>query len=149
MIQPRYLEERPRIKNPRQARGATETRRKHAARARYAALSKFSIGLTILSSLLIGYVMLTSNRTGMTYAVAKAQAQRANLQGETGRLDDRITVLRSQERLAAFAARLGMHDPQQFALVRVAPARTDAGHLALLSTFASFFGSHPAAPSVR
>lgn len=149
MLHPKYLEERPRIKNPRQAHGATESRRRHAVRARYASLARFSIVLGIASALLIGYVMLTSNLTGMTYAVAKAEAQRASLQGETGRLDDRLAALRSQERLAAIAARLGMRDPQQFALVRMAPAQSVPDRLALLSSFASFFGKRSTTPSVR
>ena len=36
------------------------------------------------------------------------------------RLDDRIAALRSDERLAALAARLGMREPQRFAVVRLA-----------------------------
>ncbi len=148
MLQPRYLDERPRISNPRVARGATETRRKRTVRTRYSALLRFSTILTISSALLIGYVMLTSNLTGMTYTVAKADTQRLNLQGEVGRLDDQLVQLQSRERLAAFAARLGMKDPQQFALVRIAPPAA-APRIALLSSFASLFGHRSAAPSVR
>ena len=127
MIQPQYIEERPRIRNPRQARGATDARRKHNYRARYASITRFCVVLGIASVLLVGWVTMTSNLTGMTYAVAKADVQRAKLQGETARLDDKLSGLRSQERLATFAARLGMKDPQQFALVgsrRPRPTRT-------------------------
>ena len=47
MIQPRYIEERPRIRNPRQARGATDARRKHNSRTRYAAITRFCVVLGI------------------------------------------------------------------------------------------------------
>jgi hypothetical protein len=149
MIQHQYIDERPRIRNPRRARGATDARRKHNSRARYASLTRFCVVLGIASVLLIAYVTMTSNLTGMTYAVAKADVQRLDLQGQTSRLDDRLGTLRSQERLATFAARLGMREPQQFALVRIAPAATDATHVALLSSFAALFGGKPARPSVR
>ena len=148
MIQPRYIEERPRIRNPRQARGATDARRKHNSRTRYAAITRFCVVLGIASVLLVGWVTMTSNLTGMTYAVAKADVQRTKLQGETARLDDKLAGLRSQERLATFAARLGMKDPQQFALVRVAPPATET-HVALLDSFAALFRGTPAHPSVR
>lgn len=148
MIQPQYIDDSPRIRNPRRARGATDARRKHNSRARYAAITRFCVVLGIASVLLTGWVTMTSNLTGMTYAVAKADVQRAKLQGETARLDDKLSALRSQERLATFAARLGMKDPQQFALVRVSPAATDT-HVALLSSFAALFGGTPARPSVR
>ena len=49
------------------------------------------------------------------------RAQREALQEETMRLDDRIAALRSDDRLAALAARLGMRDPQRFAVVRIEP----------------------------
>ncbi len=150
MIQPHYVDERsPRIRNPRQARGATDARRKHHHKTRYASITRFCVVLGIASVLLIGYVTMTSNLTGMTYAVAKADVQRLQLQGATARLDDRLSGLRWQERLATFAARLGMKDPQQFALIRIAPPAIDTSHVALLSSFAALFGGKPAQPSVR
>ena len=39
------------------------------------------------------------------------------------RLDDRIAALRSDDRLAQLAARLGMREPQVLAVVRIAPTR--------------------------
>jgi hypothetical protein len=83
--------------------------------------------------------MLTSNLTGITYAVTRADAQRTALQEQTGRLDDRLAALESQDRLATLAARLGMREPQQFALVHLpsAPAASDA-RLAVLTSFAKF-----------
>jgi hypothetical protein len=63
------------------------------------------------------------------------------LQEETIRLDDRIAALRSDDRLATLAARLGMRDPQQFAVVRVQPphvARVET-RFPVLSSLAGFF----------
>jgi uncharacterized membrane protein YgcG len=75
--------------------------------------------------------------------MAKAQRERAELQAETARLDDRLAALRSDDRLASVAARLHMHDPQQFAIVTLpAPERTDDhAHLAFLAGLASLFGA--------
>jgi hypothetical protein len=87
------------------------------------------------------YVMLTSNLTGLTYAVSKAQHQRAALQDESQRLEDQISALRSDDRLSGVAARLGMREPQRFALVKIGtPIVADARpHLAVFSSLAGFF----------
>ena len=73
------------------------------------------------------YVMLTSNLTGLSYAVAREAGRREALQEETMRLDDRIAALRSDDRLAALAARMGIREPQQLAVVRI-----EAPHVARL-----------------
>ena len=85
------------------------------------------------------YVMGTAHLTSLSYKVAKAQRERAALQAETARLDDRLAALRSDDRLARVAARLHMGDPQQFALVTLPRPlhRTDSAHLAFLSGLAS------------
>lgn len=88
----------------------------------------------------MGYVVLTSSLTGRSYALAKAAAKREALLEETLRLDDRIAALRSDDRLSQLAARLGMHDPQQFAVVRVEVPRV-AGvkpRFQVLSSLAGF-----------
>jgi hypothetical protein len=92
------------------------------------------------------YVVLTSNLTGLSYAVAKASAKREALQEETIRLDDRIAALRSDDRLSALAARMGMREPQSFAVVRIEPphAARVRPRFAALSSLAGFF-----APAVR
>lgn len=132
-------DERPRLRNVRTARTATDTRVRHNVRSRYSAIVRFSCVLAGASGLLLAYVMLTSNLTGITYAVTRADAQRTALQEQTGRLDDRLAALESQDRLATLAARLGMREPQQFALVHLpsAPAASDA-RLAVLTSFAKF-----------
>lgn len=89
----------------------------------------------------MGYVVLTSNLTGLAYAVGSAQRERADLQAETMRLDDRIAALRSADRLEMLAARMNMREAQQFAVVtlpRVRPFGEDQ-HVATLSSLAGMF----------
>jgi hypothetical protein len=144
VVNPKQLrEQRPRIPNPRVARGATQTRVKHNARARYAAIVRFSLVLSLASVLLIAYVVMTSRLTGLTYALGKEQAQRADLQEQTARLDDSLAALDSQDRLARVAVKLGMREPQEFAQVTLpatqAPATRDS-RLAFLAPLDTFFG---------
>jgi cell division protein FtsL len=96
--------------------------------------------LLCVLAFLMGYVVLTSSRTGLSYAVARAAAQREALQEETLRLDDQIAALRSDDRLAELAARLGMRQPQRFAVVREEEPRVAraASHFRLLSSIAGF-----------
>ncbi len=89
----------------------------------------------------MGYVVLTSSLTGLSYQVSQAQTKREALLEETMRLDDRIAALRSDDRLAVLAARLGMREPQRFAVIRtelpkVAQARP---RFPVLSSIAGFF----------
>jgi cell division protein FtsB len=111
------------------------------SRARYIGVTRVFAALSCVLFLLMIYVLLTASLTGLSYAVAKAQAQREALQEETMRLDDRIAALRSDDRLAALAARLGMRDPQQFAVVRVETPRLArvVPRLPMLSSLAGFF----------
>jgi hypothetical protein len=109
----------PRIRNPRTIRAATQRRFSRKSRARYTGVVRIFTVLGCALVLLMAYVVLTSSLTGLSYAVAKAEAQREALQEETMRLDDRIAALRSDERLSILAARMGMREPQRFALVRV------------------------------
>ena len=143
MIAQRQLESKPRVRNVRTARAATKTRRKKTTQQRYQHLGRFVFCLTAVVVLLMGYVMLMANLTSLNYAVARAEQQRIALQDQTARLDDRIAALRSQERLAAIANRLGMRDAQAYAIVQLpqpikplAPSR-----LAVLSTLGGWLGS--------
>ena len=147
MIQPQYIEQ-PRIKNPRSARTATSTRIVRNTRARYNAIVRVSIVLGVVLVSLLGYVMLTSNVTSLTYAVAKAHEQRDVLEEEGARLDDRIASLRSDERLARVATKLNMHEPQKFAVVQLETPRiaNDRGFPAW-TAIAGWFGA--ATPRVR
>src|SRR5262249_22155014 len=91
--------------------------------------------------LLMSYVMLTSNLTSLTYSVANARATREALREETARLDDKLAQAQSQENLAKMARKLGMHDPQTFAMVKLAAptavAEKPSGFL--LSSLAGWF----------
>ncbi|HXB83182.1 MAG TPA: hypothetical protein VNU22_07525 [Candidatus Acidoferrum sp.] len=140
MIAARSYERSPRIANPRTVRAATARRMGRTSRARYTTLVRMLAVLLCILALLMGYVVLTSSRTGLSYAVARAAAQREALQEETMRLDDRIAALRSDDRLAELAARLGMRPPQRFAVVREdEPRIARAGsHFRLLSSLAGF-----------
>lgn len=142
MVQPQVINRTARIANPRTVRAATQRRFVRKSRARYEGVLRVSGALLGVLLLLMAYVVLTSNLTGLSYAVAKASTQREALQEETLRLDDRIAALRSDDRLAALAARLGMHEPQTFAVVRIVPpprvARV-ASRFAILSSLAGFF----------
>jgi hypothetical protein len=108
-----------RIEKPRTVAAATQRRRGRTARARGALLARVCGATFIIVALLMGYVVLTSTFTGLSYAVARNAATREALQEETIRLDDRIAALRSDARLADIAARLGMREPQRFAVVRL------------------------------
>ncbi|MBV9403620.1 MAG: hypothetical protein JO018_07795 [Candidatus Eremiobacteraeota bacterium] len=141
MVAPKAVGKPPRPRNVRSARVAAKQRRNRPAAMRIAALQRFFALFTVVLLLLIGYVMLISNMTGLNYSVARAERQRVALQDETARLDDRIAALRSQERLASIAAEFGMKDAPQFAIVTL-PARAQrhaASHprLAWLSTLGS------------
>jgi len=145
MIQPKYIESQPRIRNPRSAKTATQTRIVRNTRARYNGIVRVCAGLGLALLLLMSYVMLTSNLTSLTYAVANARATRDSLREETTRLDDRLAIARSQENLARMAAKLHMGDPQTFALVRLTPpevAQKSSG-FPVLTSLAGWFGSTP------
>jgi hypothetical protein len=142
MIASRPLDERSaRIPNPRTVRAATQRRIGRTARARSALLARVCVVLAGILALLMGYVLLTSSLTGLSYAVARSVATREALQEETILLDDRIAALRSDTRLADIAARLGMREPQRFAVVRIETphlARVPS-HIPILSSLAGFF----------
>lgn len=141
MIQPRYLDRPVRVRNPRVARAATQRRIVHKSRARYSAILRVSIAIGCLLAVFMGYVVLTSTLTGLSYAVAKAHHQREAMLEDTMRMDDRIAALRSDERLSVLAGRLGMKDPERFAVVRLVAPAPVAAHprVAVLSSLAGFF----------
>ena len=143
MIAQRQLESKPRIRNVRTARAATQTRRKKSSQQRYSHLGRFVFCLTAVVILLMGYVMLMANLTSLNYAVARAEKERVALQDQTARRDDRIAALRSQERLAAIASRLGMRDAQAYAIVQLpqAPKPVAPSRLAVLSTLGGWLGT--------
>ncbi|HZZ65998.1 MAG TPA: hypothetical protein VFE17_10895 [Candidatus Baltobacteraceae bacterium] len=130
-------------RNPRTARGAAQRRISRKDRARYVALFRFCGVLMVALCLVMTYVMLTARLTSLNYAVGRAQRERIALLADSARLDDRLAVLRSDDRLAWVAARLRMQDPQQFAIVTMPPQvrRPEPSHLAFLAGLASIFGA--------
>ena len=136
MIQPKTAYVPP--SRPRTAAHATRRRRARAQRARHAGLVRFvSILLPVLVAVM-SYVALTSNVTGMNYAIAHAEGDRLQLQQEVQRLDDTIAHLQSRERLEQVAMKLKMRDPERYAIVALPdlqPARPKPGGIALLGWF--------------
>jgi cell division protein FtsL len=143
MVQPKYVEERPRIRNPRSARNATQTRIVKNARARYGGIIRIVGGLGVVLALLMTYVMLLSNTTSLSYALDKAQHQRDALQEQTSRLDDQIAQMSSEERLAKIAAQLKMHEPDTYAVVQLRPPPVVASKFPVLDSIAAWFGGAP------
>jgi cell division protein FtsL len=140
VLAPSHLERSSRIGNPRTVRAATQRRLVRKSRARYAGVTRVFGALICVLFLLMSYVLLTSSLTGLSYAVSKARTQREALQEETMRLDDRIAALRSDDRLAAVAVRLGMREPESFAVVRIDPPRiARVRRFPVLSSLAGFF----------
>lgn len=143
MVQPKYADERPRIRNPRSARNATQRRVVKNARARYGSILRIVAGLGVALALLMTYVMLLSNTTSLSYALDKAQHQRDALQEQTSRLDDRIAQMSSEERLASIAAKLKMRQPETYALVELRPPAVVASRFPVLDSIAAWFGGAP------
>lgn len=132
---------RPRLRNVRTTKHATHMRKTHATRARYTNLVRFCGALGVVLVGVMTYVMLIANLTSLNYAVARADRQRAALQAETARLDDRLATLRSDDRLAKMASALHMREPQQFALVTLPPPAPQGRSRLFLSSLASWFGA--------
>ncbi|MGH7716603.1 MAG: hypothetical protein ACREML_11475 [Vulcanimicrobiaceae bacterium] len=109
-------------------------RRRRSLLRHYGSTARILCIVALVLAPVMVYVMLTSNLTSMNYALATAQAQRTQLQGDVQRLDDQIAHLESRERLAQVAAKLGMHDPTRFEIVTLAPPVHDerTGGLAFL-----------------
>jgi hypothetical protein len=141
VIQPRQVDRSARVRNPRAARAATRRRIVRKSRARYSSIGRVAAAVTGLLVLFMGYVLLTSTLTGLSYAVARASHQRESLLEETMRLDDRIAALRSDDRLSAIAARLKMTEPEQFAVLHVRRATqvAEQPRVAVLSSLAGLF----------
>jgi cell division protein FtsL len=112
---------KPRIKNPRSARTATQSRIVKTTRARYNGIMRVTVGLCVAIVGLMSYLMLWTNATSLTYQLEGAHRSRDALQEQTARLDGRIAQASSEERLAAIAAKLQMRDAQTFAVVHVEP----------------------------
>ncbi len=141
LIASRSIQRNSRIRNPRTVRAATARRIGRASRARHAAVLRVFVGLLAVLTPAHGLRRAHVEPDGAELSVSQAQTKREALLEETMRLDDRIAALRSDDRLAVLAARLGMREPQRFAVIRpempkVAQARP---RFPVLSSIAGFF----------
>ena len=145
MLAPHFIDHSSRLRKPRTVRAATRQRIVRKSRARYTGVVRVFATVLCVLLLLMSYVVLTSSLTGLSYAVSKAGADREALQEETMRLDDRIAAMRSDDRLSQLAARLGMHEPQRLAVVRLAPTPVARVHsrYPMLSSLAGLFMPAP------
>lgn len=126
----------------RTARQATEQRLSRKHRAKYSTLLQFCAVLAVMLAGVMAYVTLTARLTSLNYAVAKAEHERATLQAQTARLDDRLAALKSDDRLARVAAKLHMQDPAQFAMVQLPVVRAEhPSRLAFFAGLANLFGA--------
>ena len=116
MIAPqRILTDAPRTVQ--RVRTATRRRVRRGRRAMHGPLvAVIGFAVVILVPLLV-YVSLTANLTSLSFAIARADRERAALTDETQRLDDRIARLTSPDRLAGLALQLKMRDPHVYAVV--------------------------------
>jgi hypothetical protein len=141
MIAPRERSVRP-VQPKRRAGGAARLRRVRTRRQRYVAIVQILSSFTVVVALLMLYLALMANLTSMNYRIVSASAERAALQEESIRLDDRVAHLESRERLAELAIKMGMQEPRLYAVVQ--PQDTKAsedqgtGGIALLGSVASW-----------
>jgi len=148
MAQPQYTEQ-PRITNPRRARTATHSRIVKNHRARYESIVRVGAVLGIVLVGLLAYVMLVSNITSASYALAKAQHQREALLEQTSRLDEQLAKMHSDDRLAGIAAKLGMKQAQTFAVIQLDAPVAKASSYPVLDSIAGLFGVGPSRPHTR
>lgn len=94
-------------------------RRARTSRLQHAALGRIMLTAFGLTAVVMTYVMLTAMLTRTNYQVVRAERERIALQDETLQMDDRLARLRSRDRLAALAARLGMQDASAYAVVEL------------------------------
>jgi len=126
MIQPKLAEPKvaPRNRLPKHGR----RRRHNLLLKQYGSCVRIVGALAAVLAPVMIYVMLTSNLTGLNYALTAAETQRTQMQQEVQRLDDRIAHLESRERLAQVAAKLGMRDPVRYEVVTLTPTSSDKAH---------------------
>ena len=137
-------------RNRERMQAATRRRFARAKRRGFVAFLRVTgVGAAIVVPLMF-YVMLTANLTSLNYALARVEAHKTTLLAQTMRQDDRIAKLESRERLAGIAARLKMHDPQTFAVVRVPrdepPGAPHPSGIALLGSMGQWLDSAVSGP---
>jgi cell division protein FtsL len=134
------VQETPRLRiGTRAGRSASEERRVRVRRSRYTNVGRIAAIFTVLTVLVIAYLLLLANVTRLHYEASVVESRRAALQEETQRLDDEIARLSSRERLAQIAARLGMKESVAFSAVQLpAPKVARTQGIPLLSSIAGW-----------
>jgi cell division protein FtsL len=118
VIAPKALPQEPR-RSVERARSASKRRQRRAKTRGYSGFARVLGFVAVVAVPVLIYVMLTANLTSLNYSLARGEHEKAMLQEESMRLDDRIAHLSSRERLAALAAQMKMHDPHAYAIVQI------------------------------
>jgi hypothetical protein len=101
----------------RSARNASAVRRARNRRLRYRAIGRVVTWLGALTALVLVYLALVANITRLHYEIGRAERYHTRLVQQSARNEDEIAQLVARERLEQIAARLGMREPQTFAMV--------------------------------
>jgi hypothetical protein len=109
----------PELRRLDRVRHATQRRtRRTRRRLQRPVFAVVTLALAVLVPLL-AYVTLTANVTSLSFAIVRADRERTTLANDAQRRDNTIAKLQSPERLAALAAKLRLHDPHVYAVVRI------------------------------
>jgi len=142
-VAPRYEQPQPagpELRRIDRVRHATKRRtRRTRRRLHRPVFAVVTLALAVLVPLL-AYVALTASLTSLNYSLARAERERTALVDETQRLDERLARLQSPDRLAALAAKLKLHDPHVYAVVRVPDPKQPQPKPTGLALLGAWFG---------
>ena len=108
---------------PAPAAAHTKGRRARTKRRAYRDAFRVVAGVSVLTLAVMVYLGLLANVTKLHYEIGQAQEQRALLEAQTQRLEERLNGLRSDDALLAIATKLQMHDSRAYAVVSFRPKR--------------------------
>ncbi len=114
----------------RAGRTAVLRRRARSRRERYATLIRMFVAFVAFVLVVVLYLGLMANVLRLNYELAHLGRQKAQLLDATALADDQIAAAESDERLRAFARRLGMREPATFAAVTLRPDPPAEEHVA-------------------
>ena len=132
-----------RVAGTRAGRVASQRRRQRTRRLRYESAVRIVAAVGALTAVVMLYLFLLTSADSLHHQIRVESKLVSDLEYQNQKLSERIESLRSDERLVAVAARLKMHDPSAYAVVRVPvppaeqPDRHDA--FALMGALSSAF----------
>jgi len=128
--------------HPRMRLASTGSRRRaRTSRLQHAAFFRVVVIAVAVTGFVMSYLTLTAALTRTNYQVVRAERERIALQDETLQLDDRLARLRSRDRLADLATKLGMKDASAYAVVEIPrPAASPAPDRSGIAFFPSLAG---------